>query len=738
MAERLQGFFYSETGTVWLVKIYDSSYVGATTDFQCESIRFNWTPDEAENRFSPILSSECRLRIVVNNSTLETFMDDLEQAEEGRFVVAMTNVVGLGNTVAWNGYIMPDLIVREDVPLVIGYTVEIKAKDGLNWLKNIDYNDAGSPYGGPTEADRKPEFVDHILTCINKLTALTALYTNSQTILNIICNWHENSWTYGSTVNPLARSRINHKAFYHLDSRGNYVWMSCYDVLKEICKAWGARLVFSGTAYWFVQLNEYRAPTALTIFQITKTGSTSTATSQDISIFHDPASGSNELTRYSGGNFQFYPAYKLVQVDYEHINTRNLIPGQVWDQDNATSFLVEDIDDNTLTSAFVFNGLLTATTNYTGAASFYYHFLVFRFTINVGTSYLRRDVSFSGGAYSYGETKWESSLYYYYVIFPPQYLFRFKPEKIGPIQIAFETPANIQSGDLLFNFEYVEARFANTLTVVPSGDITVTYSLASPSLEFLYEGVLLDQNDINRHSASNTGTASAELKVKTQIGDGPGKTTPTHIEILDSSNNWVLSDSWQVAGAGTARAFSQLLVDAIISGQSSPVKRFGAASFRSSDPDGNPILPHVAISYDSSYWVFHRGQYDVGTEIMQGEWWKQQTGAAYSHNSVEYLPRGSDTDGPPSAGSRPGGGNIPDPIGGGSSKTPYHQRFSAHSSATLTITANGGLVPSNEAQIQVFQNGQMVSPDSWTVSGSVITLSFTPVSKNIDVYFWYP
>ena len=730
MAERLQGFFYSETGTVWLVKIFDSSYVGATTDFDCESIKFNYTPTEEEDRFSPIISSECRIRLIVNNATLEGLMDDLETAEEGRFVLALSNIVGLGNTVAWNGYIMPDQIVRDDVPLTPGYTVEIKAKDGLNWLKNVDYSDGGTPYSSAT----KETFNAHILNCLTKLTDLTALYTSGQTFLNVVCNWHEDSWTYASSINPLIRSRIRHGVFTFYDSRGNFVIPSCYDVLVEICKAWGARIMFSGTAYWFVQLNEYRSPTSKTVFQYTKTGSASTATGQDLTIFHDPASGSNEATRFSGGNFRFYPALKRVEVDYEHISSQNYLPGQVWDNSNETAFTVADIDDNALTSSFVINALLSVTSNYVGA-SFNYHFVIFRFVLNVGTSWLKREATWTGGVYTYGQTSWEGTLQYYDYVVPK--IFRFDPETIGPIQIAFETPANIQSGDLLFNFDYYQSRFV-TGAVITALDINITYSLSNVSLEFVNDGVLANQNDINRYSADNTAMANVERNVKTRAGDGPTKTNPTHIEVLNDASAWVLSDGWKVGNTGSAVAFSKLLVEAIISGQDIPVKRFGQASLRSTDPDGNPIIPHIALNYASAYWVFQQGVYDVGSEIMSGQWWKMQTGTAFAHNSVEFLPRGQREEGPPSAGGRPGGGTTPEPIGDGTAKQAYHQRFSNHSSATLTITANGGLIPTAEAQYLIFINGQFQSPDYFSVSGSVITLTFTPVSKQIDVIFWYP
>lgn len=69
----------------------------------------------------------------------------------------------------------------------------------------------------------------------------------------------------------------------------------------------------------------------------------------------------------------------------------------------------------------------------------------------------------------------------------------------------------------------------------------------------------------------------------------------------------------------------------------------------------------------------------------------------------------------------------------------FRQEFPAHASATLTVTANGGVLPSNTAWITIFYDtGQIISPNYWTVAGSVITLNFTPDGvQSIWVEFAY-
>lgn len=72
---------------------------------------------------------------------------------------------------------------------------------------------------------------------------------------------------------------------------------------------------------------------------------------------------------------------------------------------------------------------------------------------------------------------------------------------------------------------------------------------------------------------------------------------------------------------------------------------------------------------------------------------------------------------------------------GGGSAAMYAQEFTTPGT-TLTVTANGGNLPANEAAISVFwDNGQWISPNYYTVSGSDITLGFAP-SDISDMSIW--
>jgi hypothetical protein len=196
----------------------------------------------------------------------------------------------------------------------------------------------------------------------------------------------------------------------------------------------------------------------------------------------------------------------------------------------------------------------------------------------------------------------------------------------------------------------------------------------------------------------------------------------------------VLSDGWRVGNTGTAKPFSQLLANEIMRGQLTPVKRLTGFAYENKNAPYLPVQPHRTIYWDSADYAFQSGTWDLKTDIFSGDWFKLQTADTYTENAVQYLPEGSDqgvptTAGSGSSGSSGGGGTS---TGSGGSSTPaiqslniYTEEFLDTSSATLTITVNGGALPANEAQIKVYQNGQKLLQSQWSVSGSDIIIDAT-------------
>jgi len=329
MGVRYQTTVYNEKRRKITVSIKDSNYTGSVGTFDTLSlgIQYDSESQQGAERFTPIIGSRCSLSLLINNSNLQTLLLDIGLAVEGRFTMHLTAYEDDNTTVSfyWYGYIVTDLVEFEDIPLVIGYQAQISAIDGLGWLKTLDYKSAVGPYNG------QDTVVQHILNCLNQLDFVQSeLVANSLPVLHTVFNWNENTTAYSAGKDYALLTVIQHRAFYHKDTKNNYIYQSCYDVLKKICQTFGARLIFSGNQYWFIQVNEYaRNPSAHRYFKYSALGVQASGTFTfdfTMSNIQTNLPGS-DLMRLSGGKWTYYPALKNVVVRYNHFAKQNLLAG---------------------------------------------------------------------------------------------------------------------------------------------------------------------------------------------------------------------------------------------------------------------------------------------------------------------------------------------------------------------------------------------------------------------------
>jgi hypothetical protein len=729
MAARFQQTFYTEKGTAIGVTIDDSSFSSASSPsgFSLTDLQIVWRGDDSKERYSPIIGSECKFSVIVNNNALNDFIEDLVVAPEGRFTVTVSTNDGFSVITRWVGYITTDLTSIEDVPTDLGYIANISCVDGLGFLKGVQYGTVlNNPYSG------KETIVQHVLNCINKLSFISLYYgTNTNVVLRTLANWHETTWTYSANKDPLANTRVVHTAFYYVDNKGNNKLKTCYEVLEAICLAWGARIVFSGDSFWLMQVNELSAATSKTVFTYKSDGSASTESGVDLRLNNNQANPiSADIMRFGGGYFQFFPPLELVTVDYNHIQSRNLLAGKTFLNGSPVSVTpTDEIDGSPGTVALNYSAILRTVTDWQ-ALTFDNFFLQFSIKIQIGGYFLKGGIA--GVSPEWTTTNTDR----YYILSPIITL----EELTQVFSVSFITPP-IPSGvvgTLTFTPAFYKAfTMTGTELVVglTLGDVTLSWELSSNYLEVLEDGTFDGQSDILRYSAFNNNQATKTIQATTLMGDGPNSVTPGHLEIYnDNTSTWVLSDGWRVGNTGTAKAFSQLLVNETIRGQITPVKRLTGFAYENKNAPYSPLQPHRVVYWDGSDWACQNMTWNLKTEIVSGDWFKLQTSASYTENAVQYLPEGSDggvptTAGSGSSGSAGGGGTS---TGGGGSSTPaitslnvYTQEFLAASSATLTITENSGVLPSNEAVIKVYQNGQKLLQSQWSVSGSNITIDST-------------
>jgi hypothetical protein len=329
MAVRFETTVYNEKGRKINVAIKDNVFSGMTYSFDTISLSLQYDSEsqQGQERFTPIIGSSCNLSLLINNNDLETLLLDIGLAVEGRFTMHLTAYEDDNTTVSfnWYGYIVTDLVQFEDIPLSIGYVAQISAIDGLGWLKTLDYKSAVGPYNG------QDTVVQHILNCLNQLDFVQSeLVANSLPVLHTVFNWNENTTAYSADNDYALLTVIQHRAFYHKDTKNNYIYQSCYDVLKKICQTFGARLIFSGNQYWFIQVNEYaRNPSAHRYFKYSALGVQASGTFTfdfTMSNIQTNLPGS-DLMRLSGGKWTYYPALKNVVVRYNHFAKQNLLAG---------------------------------------------------------------------------------------------------------------------------------------------------------------------------------------------------------------------------------------------------------------------------------------------------------------------------------------------------------------------------------------------------------------------------
>jgi hypothetical protein len=635
MAEKYISTFFSESGAEYQIQIHESTFTGTPIEFDCLGIQIKYdVGGNDDERFNTIVSSTASVDMYINSSDLNAFVEDLVSSYENKyFVYIRTNQLGQETTYKWVGYVLTDLVSIEDVDLNLGYSFTLQAKDGLNTLKNIDYNNNGSPYTG------KATIFKHINDIFLKLGSVNYAFASfTEPLWSAVINWHSEEYTYSSTNTVLTKARIPYRAFYHIDTKGNYVYKNCYEVLNEICKAFGCRVISSATGYYITQINEYLNANSVYEYNYKLLGSLSGAT-KDYTIEHDQSNpNTTEIYRLAGSSFEFFSPLQYARVEYEHLATRNLLAGAFWNYNDETPKTAEDVQSNNFDSILQLDLTLAYYSTFTqtvATKSFEPHYLVFRIEFklvgSVTTHYYQNTFTRQYNKNVITNGSWDTTTGYYYFIVP-KVEFENQAEQIQNIQLII--PNIPTDGDLSVKVElynvYGEYGLDPLPNILQGGSVpvlqdyyTVTYEAANTFLQYIHTGFFSDQNDIIRFQSDNDNVAYKTYEVTTIIGDGPNLNSPGHLEVKNDSDEWVITENgWKVGNTGDAKNISQLLCNEVIKGQLLPVKKFMQTTFIMNDPDTAFLQPHYAISYDSGYWVFHGGTYDLYKDAVKGVWWK--------------------------------------------------------------------------------------------------------------------
>lgn len=206
-------------GLVWTVKIYEDGYASTVTELKKatgQPLTFNFLGN-SDDIYDPIQEIEVQLRVY---SSTNFALADLYATGNMHFRMVITTPYGGGDVTRFDGYIdCGDYQEPYEEP---PYEVTITAISGLRFLKEIKFDDDGTPYNGRMLVH---EIILNILAKIG--------FTKFIEYINL----YEESMADDVDDSPLDQLRIDVDLFRN---------MYCYDVLAEIIKPFGAVIMQVG------------------------------------------------------------------------------------------------------------------------------------------------------------------------------------------------------------------------------------------------------------------------------------------------------------------------------------------------------------------------------------------------------------------------------------------------------------------------------------------------------------
>lgn len=252
MALKYYSEFYGEQlEEKYRIELYDSTYVGSAEQLDTFQPGFEITYDsQSDGLFTPLKSSTCKIFWKIDDSTIQSYFTGLINKQEGEIVI---NIKRVGEYV-WQGTVITEQVQYEHASFPLMCTMN--AIDGIGRLKGIEWSSAN------WSSIIYPGGVPLPIIPLNKLLAdifvhCTTYADTSQDVLlqTQVAVLHQGMDTQLRIQIPEAMG-FEFEAFKLLPNEaqdGRTYWYY-YDVLLEVCRSLGARVMFSNGMWVFQQV----------------------------------------------------------------------------------------------------------------------------------------------------------------------------------------------------------------------------------------------------------------------------------------------------------------------------------------------------------------------------------------------------------------------------------------------------------------------------------------------------
>lgn len=256
-----QGNGYSLTEDNWTVSIvHNTTGTDLTNTFHFDSngVEIKYESQEDKLLLPGIVHSRCTVNTIWEDSNgLTTLIAALGTSQDGDYIIKVKK----GSDIFWIGSLLVDEFTVNETSAQ--KEVRLVATDGISLLRNVDYNDAGSPY---TTSQTVLEIIENINEKWLLYDYAAAETSRRFAIWEDVYNTDDYvaaGFTHpaGTNLKTYERSRIHPNPWKRLNDAGDYEYIDCYRILQSLCLSYQWRLFQHAGAWYFmpVQLNDQNA-----------------------------------------------------------------------------------------------------------------------------------------------------------------------------------------------------------------------------------------------------------------------------------------------------------------------------------------------------------------------------------------------------------------------------------------------------------------------------------------------
>lgn len=609
MAKRFHMEFPTLQGVTWAWEVHDNVFGGASTevDGNFEGLGYEMSGD-GDDIFSPVVGRLATVDMVIPDATVESFVDDIAGAREGRFQL----VVKRNGAIDFVGYIIPQQVSYPDA--YYPYHITLTAVDGLARLRSKDYKQTN---GSPHPAGRVP-VVEHIFNCLSLLGNDLAGITYPTNRLRTNVNWFDVEMV--TTDCPIEQAEIEHDRFKSKDRAGLDKFWSAYDVLLNICTLFGARFYYAAGSWWFMQPMEYENTTQkLWNFDITGAALTPTT-----GVDFDKTIDFVAAWKQRGGDFGFLkPVFRVIS-NYHHQTKTNRAQGLFFSFGNEGPYQLigpvsVDASDKVKIRAKL---TLRSRTTYIGPMPSGYVWPIHRYFFNVTVQcdgltpeYLKRTLT-SPDFYTNtpGDIEWTTlGGSVIEVAGGTVVVYSNGQDVFSYLEFTSPTLDTDQDGSPIFlgvELDRIEDVDGNILTNTGVG-LAFTWGVENPLVEVLDESAdSVFQNDTLQFKVNDTASGNYfTIEKDTFFGDGPNILSLSSITV-----NGVPTSSWKIGGTGTGYDINELLIREVLNFRNTPADMYTGVYIK------GDIDFYSRIISDDRAWIPIRMTYSAFYDLWGGDW----------------------------------------------------------------------------------------------------------------------